>query len=323
MNLLKHLLNRFNGLHFNREYCCLSYETFSAFLFFYLVRDNRVGADITHAHSFAGYSPLIFVLRNQPLLTPGQDIRILISAEPLPENEIIRAKDALAELYLRPVKIQDTSSGQLLYYKGISGRHQFLSSFQQWVGGLYNNWFNRQPGNVFLNNHLYRQVQVAYALPRIISLITVEAGGLYNLFPTDLHGQPTGEHYVISLRTGGKALEQVKKAGRLLLSEMEAGCRSRVYQLGKNHMQPLKPPDNFFFSGAFSALFALPLPEGALAYRELELDSFFEEGIHTLLLFRIRNRQALSAQPQTLAHIHNAYASWRYKKGLAGNYLGG
>jgi len=207
------------------------------------------------------------------------------------------------------------------YYKGIRGQHHFLSFFHQYIIGLNNQVYNRKKENVFLNNALYKQVQIAYSIPRIISLITVGSGGLYNLFPTDLHGPVNEQYYVSSLRHDGKACKQVEKAGRIVISQIHTDVYKMAYALGKNHMQELKPKENFFFSESLSSLFKLPLPKSLLSYRELELVGSFDHGIHKLLLYKIISSQVVSKDPSTLAHIHNCYATWRHRKGLPGNYL--
>lgn len=321
MKLFRQILQRLNGLQFPREYVCFSREELSPLLHVYLLEGDRIAAEITHQHFFVGYSPLIFLIPATDGITTGKNIHLLITETALPLNAKFAAKDALARLSLELINQQEMDGKKLLFYRGTIGRHRFLSGFHQWIGRLYNNWFNRKAGNVFLDNNLYSQVQIAYSLPRTISLVTVGDGALFNLFPTDLHGQPTNSHYVISLRTGGKALEQVKATGRILLCEMEASSCKIVYALGKNHMQPLKNASSFPFSENLSPVFGMPVPTGAVLFRELELKGFFEEGIHTLLLFEISHQQVLSTNPHTLAHIHNACASWRQKKGFAGNYL--
>ena len=63
----------------------------------------------------------------------------------------------------------------------------------------------------FLPDNLYKQVQIAYSIPRNISLITVGQNDRFNLFPTDLHGPVNEDHYIISLRHEGKACQQVMK----------------------------------------------------------------------------------------------------------------
>jgi hypothetical protein len=168
---------------------------------------------------------------------------------------------------------------------------------------------------------LYKQVQIAYAIPRIISLISISHAGLFNLFPTDLHGQINEDHYIISLRSSGKACEQVETAAQVLISQVHCDMYKNVYALGKNHMQPLRSKDNFPFSGLLSEKLKWPLPENTISYKELILLDSFIHGIHKILLFKIVCQQQVQAQTATLAHIHNSYASWRYKNKFPGNYL--
>ncbi|MEP7236597.1 MAG: hypothetical protein ABI685_01990 [Ferruginibacter sp.] len=318
MKPLQKILNKFNGLHYTQEYLCFAKESFSDPLHIYLVHNKHIVRDITSHHLFVGYCPLVFAFS-----LPGlpSSIQIILSQQVLQPNEIFASKDALASLQLRLVKKQKHDGSDIVYYEGTDGSHHFLSKFHQFTGRLYNQWYNKKPGNVFLHNNLYKQVQVAYAVPRMISLITVGSNDLFNLFPTDLHGQVDETHYIISLRTGGKACEQVQAEGKLLISQMQCEAYKLVYSLGKNHMQDLKAKDNFAFGQLLSEKFNLPLPQQSLSYKELVLVDSFIHGIHTIMLFKIIIYRQLQPEDATLAHIHNAYATWRYKKHLQGNYL--
>jgi len=199
--------------------------------------------------------------------------------------------------------------------------HVYLVERKRIVKDITREHIFKKKENVFLNNNLYKQVQIAYSVPRIISLITVSTGGLYNLFPTDLHG-PLDEHYYISsLRHGGEACKQVETARRVVMSRIHSDAYKTVYGLGKNHMQKLKTKENFSFSESLSKTFNFPLPTSSLSYRELELVESFERGIHKLLLYKIISSQLVNKAPFTLAHIHNSYATWRHHNNLPGNYL--
>ena len=180
---------------------------------------------------------------------------------------------------------------------------------------------NNKPGNVFLHDNLYTQVQAAYSIPRNISLITVGKDNRYNLFPTDLHGEAGNDHYVVSLRHEGKACRQVVNAGKILISTVHSQFYKSAYALGKNHMQEMKDSSQFPFSNEVSAQFSLLIPQPALLSRELELQDSFIHGIHRLLIFKILSRQQWNDTPSTLAHVHNVYATWRYNNRMAGNYL--
>ena len=318
---MKKILTKLNGLHYQQEYLCLAKEPFQDPIHAYFVKDGQVIKDITDEHLFTGYSPLIFTLISSDLKEPFSKIEMFFSQRSLQPNDLFKKRDALAWLSLRLIQKQKIGDNEIYYYKGIRGQHHFLSFFHQYIIGLNNQVYNRKKENVFLNNALYKQVQIAYSIPRIISLITVGSGGLYNLFPTDLHGPVNEQYYVSSLRHGGKACKQVENAGRIVISQVHTDVYKMAYALGKNHMQELKPKENFFFSESLSSVFKLPLPKSLLSYRELELVGSFDHGIHKLLLYKIISSQVVSKDPSTLAHIHNCYATWRHRKGLPGNYL--
>ncbi|HMK02624.1 MAG TPA: hypothetical protein VK489_00450 [Ferruginibacter sp.] len=327
MRLLQKLLTKLNGLHYTQEYLCFAKESLSQPLHVYLVNDKCVIKDITNQHAFVGYSPLVLAFPSLPGIVFPLSLRLIFSARVLQPNEYFLKKDALATLELRIIEEQLAGTqgagrdNKIFFYEGVHGAHHFLSGFHQFIGRLNNDLYNKKPGNVFLHNNLYEQVKIAYAVPRGISLITVGKNDQFNLFPTDLHGQPDEDHYIISLRIGGKACEQVEAMGKLVISQVHSDACKMVYGLGKNHMQELRSKDNFPFSGRLSENFKWPLPEQALSYRELILLDSFTYGIHRILLFRIGFQQQPGAQTGTLAHIHNSFATWRYKNRLPGNYL--
>jgi len=318
MNLVKKVLQKFNGLHYRQEYLCVARESFTPNLYVYLVDNKQVIKDITNQHLFVGYCPLVFAFADMAL--PG-NIQLIFTAAVLQPNDTFSKKDAIALLNLKKIKEQAAGNNCILYYEGTAGKHFFQSSFHQFISDLNNRWFNKKQGNVFLHSNLFKQVQIAYAIPRIIALITIRDAAGYNLFPTDLHGQADSSHYIISLRTGGKACAQVEAAGKLVLTQVDCRAYKTVYALGKNHMQPLRPKDQFPFGELSSATLQWPIPQPAFSYKELTLLEAFTHGIHKILLFTIVTEQQLTASTGTLAHINNSYASWRYKNKQPGNYL--
>jgi hypothetical protein len=323
MQFFKKILNKLNGLHFKQDYLCLTNENLNQPLFAYIIVDKRVIKDITNHHLFTGYSPLVFTFPcfKEIDLANHENLDILFTQQQFQQNDDLNEKDALGRLTLKKIHQQCLESDRFYYYEGKKASHRFLSSFYQAVIQFQNQLYNKKPGNVYLPGNLLKQVQVAYSLPRIISLITVKQNGLFNLFPTDLHGQINAEHYIISLRHGGKAANQVEMTRRILITEIDPSFYKTVYSLGKNHMQELKAKDQFPFSNSLSDVLQLPLPGSAIYYRELELEQLFDHGIHRFFLFKIINKRLIVDKPASLAHIHNVYATWRYNKGLPGNYL--
>jgi hypothetical protein len=323
MSILKKLLSKFNGLHYKQEYLCLAKELFEKPLHVYLVSDNRTIKDITNNHLFTGYSPLVFTFPfyKEINFSHSENIEILFSHHEFEPNDIIDLKDALAAISFQKIHEQSTGNGLVFYYKGQIATHHFVSAFHQQIIQLQNRLYNKRPGNVYLAGNLLKQVQVAYSFPRIISLVTIKQNDRFNLFPTDLHGKIDDEYYIISLRHGGKAAQQVELAKNILVTEIDSSFYKTAYSLGKNHMQDLRSSGQFPFTDSLSEVLQLPLPRSAIYYRELELEQSFEHGIHRFFLFKIINKKQMLDKSSTLAHVHNVYATWRYNKGLPGNYL--
>jgi hypothetical protein len=323
MSVFQKVFRKLDGLHYPQEYLCLAKESFQQPLHVFIVDGRTIIKDITHFHLFTGYSPLVLAIS-----WPAEDstdlpasLEIVLCQRSFQPNETFEKKDAIARLSLKLIKKQPANNITIFYYEGIKGEHRFVAAFHQSVIELNNRLYNKKEGNIFLADNLYCQVQIAYAVARIISLITVKIGDLYNLFPSDLHGAVNDQYYIGSLRHEGKACTQVETAGRIVISQMNCQTYKTVYSLGKNHMQELKSKDNFPFGNESSLVFQLPLPKSALQYRELELMESFIHGIHKLLLFKIVSQRVVQNDPVTLAHVHNCYATWRYNHGIQSNFL--
>lgn len=318
MQLPRKVLDKFSGYAFRQEYLCLADEVLSHPLHAYLVKNDKTLMEVTHQHLFVGYCPLIFAFPENHCHQPELEIRF--SAELLPAGGTLTTSQSLAWLRLRQIKVQQMEGGPVYFYEGTAAHHRFIPAFNRFLNRINNRLYQQKAGNVYLNNKLYPQVQVGYAIPRRISLISLGLEGRFNLFPTDLHGAINDEQYIISLRQGGMACGQVQQAGTIVVSAVHPGLYRQVYSFGKNHMQPLKPRDAFLFSENSSEVLGLPLPQESAGYHELELQSWFDHGIHRVLLFRVIN-QFGGPGKQSLAHIHASYATWRLKHGFPGNYL--
>ncbi|HSU27767.1 MAG TPA: hypothetical protein VLJ68_05255 [Chitinophagaceae bacterium] len=318
--MLKKFLDKLNGLHFQQEYLCLAKETMENPLHVYISVQGKALQDITETHVFAGYNPLVFILpSNDKIPTdPFPATQVIFSQNPLTLNEVYREKDAVAKLDMKWVKRLETGH---FVYEGMKGQHHFLSKWHQFVIGFENRLFNNKPGNIFLRGNLLQQIQIAYSVPRVISLVTLGSGDKFNVFPTDLNGELDNDHYVISLRKNGKACQQAEMYKKFTLSQVQSKAYKMVYALGKNHMQEPRPKEDWIQSKIFS-LFPYPdLPVDTLRYRELEILNFSDLGIHRIFLCKTGPVATLDATRDTLSHIHTAYASWRFNKGLGGNYL--
>ena len=322
MKLIKKILHRFSGYKYPQEYLCLENDRIPDLLHVYIIRNGLVVQDVSNLHLFVGYKPLIFALPNLERidLSDARELNLALSNRILTNGSTISPDDIVAQLTLIRVDVKQIKGTLIYLYEGSNGDHKFLSPVNQWAIQLQNEWFNKKSGNVFLSTNLYRQVQIAYAIPRRISLITIKMDQAFNLFPTDLHGKLGEDTYLISLRHAGMAARQVELTKRIVLSQVDPSSFKLAYGLGKNHMQPLKAKDHFPFSNQVSEKFSIPVPDQATGYYELTLEDSSIMGIHRLFVFSISTNKT-NSDANSLVHIHNAYASWRKKNGLSGNYL--
>ena len=227
----------------------------------------------------------------------------------------------IARLKLQLCSVHLSSEKNLGIYECVSGSHNFINPLQKQMSLLHQRFQKKKMGNVNLPGNLYEQVKIAYSVPRKICLITVCDGGMYNMFPTDLHGRIDDENYVISLRSDGKANAQVNKFKKITLSKMNLSRYKYVYSLGKNHMQEPKPIENFEMTENSSEKYNLPLPTGGIEYLELEHKEALTVGIHNLNFFKIINSKVINETEPVLSHVHRTYISWLLKKGYDVNYL--
>jgi flavin reductase (DIM6/NTAB) family NADH-FMN oxidoreductase RutF len=235
-------------------------------------------------------------------------------------SELESGNDPVAELELQFVQKKEFDELSLFLFTGVQGKHSFLSGIHQFTNAMQDLLTKKKENNISLKGNLYDQVRIAYAFPRVISIVTVGDGHLFNMFPTDLNGRIDEEHYVISLRRDGKVNQQVEELKKICLSTVKISFCKDAYRMGKNHMQPLKPLEEFKISTEKSEYLRLPLPSEAFAYKELELTDSIDVGIHRLHFLKILHEKFLHTG-SALAHVHRFYAAWEMKQGRKTPYL--
>lgn len=316
------------GIGTRQEYLCLALEDLAdTFTVHLTTREGERSLDVTRAHLFLGYSPLIMAVpfadadgafsRADEACLSFDAARFGIDAR---WRGFAASRASIARLHLRRIGERRMGESLVVFYAGVYGWHRMLGAFHRQMNDWMQRLKKKPAGNVALHGNLYEQVRIAYALPRLISLVSVGDAARLNLFPTDLHGPVSETHYVSSLRVGGCACEQVESARRIVISEVDAASFRAVYGLGKNHMKPLADPAGFDLHAATSATFAIPLPAAVVQYRELEWYDSFDWGIHRLFCYRVLHREKVS-DARRLAHVHNCYAQWRANSGLRTEYL--
>ncbi|MEQ8362507.1 MAG: hypothetical protein RH948_06520 [Cyclobacteriaceae bacterium] len=312
------------GQSFNQEYLCLAKELRYPLEAFLIVGGSDP-LNVTAIHRFVGYKPLVIAI--------GFELSRYINHTKVClcfTNKDFEANDewmgfqvdskSVAKLLLIKKETKRIGDTEIVFYQGCYGHHHFLPWYNQVLNSILLKFKKKVIGNISLNGNLYDQVRIAYAIPRKIALISVADNGLMNMFPTDLHGMINDSIYISSLRIGGEACKQVERIRKIVISDIESLHYQEVYSMGKNHMRQMKPIQEFDISDEYSDLFKFPLPKRTSHYRELEIASTFDLGIHRVFLYKIVNEKSIKII-FPLFHIHNYYGQWRKNNKLPGDYL--
>ena len=123
MKLLQKLINKFNGLHYPKEYLCLSPGSFTQPLHAYLSDKGRATVDITHLHTFAGYQPLILALPSHIVTENAQPV-IIFTEHALQPNDHFAKKDAIAWLRMQKIETPGFHCPSMSFYEGSEGGHR-------------------------------------------------------------------------------------------------------------------------------------------------------------------------------------------------------
>ncbi|MBT1698977.1 hypothetical protein KK083_18935 [Fulvivirgaceae bacterium PWU4] len=318
------------GLGIPQQYVCVALEELSSPLAVTLTfsgEDHTL--DVTQRHLFIGYKPLIIAVtlssrEPQQAFDRADTICLNFHHQPFVANSrwsgFVTDSKAVARLVLKRIYEKVLGEDRVLFYEGVQGRHSFISSWHQFVNRQREKIRPNPVGNVNLPGNLHDMVRIAYAVPRIIPLITLREGEKMNMFPTDLHGPVLSKFYISSLRLNGKANSQVDRLKRLALSYMDVQAFKDVYALGKNHMQELRERALFNCAPHVSKTYEIPLPREAIRYRELNQTGSFDAGIHRIHFYEQVHEEKLK-EGLTLAHIHQYYAQWRLDHGMPTHLL--
>ena len=305
------------GTTLPQDYLCLNLKEFKHPLRIEIEKSNGEKIDITTKHLFNGYKPLIFSIDSNCF---GNEIPGKIDSIHLTFKTDENKKLALLKLKL--VEELKIGSSTILIFQGIMGLHNFKNPFNKLLSDARYRLTADKTHNVYLAGNLFDQIKVAYAIPRKIYLVSVGTGNLFNIFPTDLSGTIDGKIFILSLRTGGKASEQIDKFRRCAVFEIPAESYAEAYKAGKNHMKELTELENLEikFIEERSSKLNIPVPMNINKYIELERIQKYQLGIHTLHFLKIVNSVRLRESDSVLAHIHSDYASWRMRKGIQTKY---
>jgi flavin reductase (DIM6/NTAB) family NADH-FMN oxidoreductase RutF len=319
MTLKRSISKMLFGLTVPQEYVCLANEQLADSFSFYLTgKKQDFSENITDTHLFLGYKPVIVGIpvsdTNERYLQQHQELCLSVSHKTFSLDDEWRgfstSRDSVARLALQKKDVVHIGSVSIVLFQAGYGTHSFISAFHQTTNDLRRKSRQAKKDAIHLEGNPADQVRIAYAIPRVVSVITLLApSGEMNMFPTDLHGSINENYYSSSLRIGGKASNQVDNIKRIVLSDVDAKHYNEVYALGKNHM---KDPQTIssFNTMERSKHFGIPIPSYTISYRELEMIHSADIGVHRIYFYKALDRTIISSANR-LTHFHQYAAQWR------------
>jgi flavin reductase (DIM6/NTAB) family NADH-FMN oxidoreductase RutF len=193
----------------------------------------------------------------------------------------------------------------------------------RWPYRPWNRWLqnrrmqkNTDPNNFFMPPDAVQQQMIFYICPRPVVLVSVDDGSHSNLFPMDLIGPISADHFTLALRTTSVSIPTMKSARRVALSDVPARDFATAYKLGVHHRNVQVGWHDLPFATQRSKNFSLPCPASALRVRELEILDFDTIGSHTLFVTRIASECRAADEPQFF-HTSGIYQHFRSRHARA------
>lgn len=316
MKLKDYLRQMLLGSSLPNEYVCTSSDLPDSLQV--ILASGISEINVTKSHVLLGYKPLMIGL-------PFQDREWVLWAARTSKIKISFRAAAPGSQEVAWLKLKKAGSWRmgettLVIYEGLVGHHKFFGPWRRWANGLYELLRSQKPGNIPLPAKLYNQVRIAYSVPRKISLMCLGDSRGYNIFPSDLHGAVGKSFYVGSLRIGSKVCRQVEEHQKVLMADMDVSTYRETYALGRNHMSSLQPLEILPTSGDRSDRWQLPVPTGAIRYKELQRKYSWDAGIHRVIFYEVVGEKTLGRGSE-LCHVHRYYLQWRMGHQLESTYF--
>jgi flavin reductase (DIM6/NTAB) family NADH-FMN oxidoreductase RutF len=163
----------------------------------------------------------------------------------------------------------------------------------------------------------FKNLLIHYICPRPVALVTVmddDAHG--NLFPMDLLAQIGPQSFVAALKNSNRAMEQVCRSRRMVVSRIPFELATAAYALADMHRAEHIEWGAVPIPLAHSAHFGYPIPAGALTATEIEIHRTANLGSHTALIGIVVHEQRMN-EGGGMHHVSGLYEEHCRARGRA------
>jgi flavin reductase (DIM6/NTAB) family NADH-FMN oxidoreductase RutF len=209
----------------------------------------------------------------------GDDARLVF-------RETVDRPEDLGRLDLQFERVVPLPDGELNVFRPRRGWDGCVGPVRKRLYYAWKRWMRRRRGDRRHTFEDFKGLLIHYIRPRPVALVTVMdgAGVRGNLFPMDLLAQPGPTTFVAALKNTNRAVEQVRRSRRMVVSWIPPSLGPQAYALADMHRADETDFGVIAFPLARSARFHHPVPAQALSVVEVDIERMVDMGSHTALI---------------------------------------
>lgn len=264
--------------------------------------------NVSHAMTVASLRPLLFAI-NDDAPSRGRSATVCLRSN----GRLIGRVDC------RPVQQLTPSVGPTLQILSVAAVHSNIAGWRTWAASAYRAYSQlrhrkqKDPYNFDMGGLELLALLMFYVRPRPVVLVSVADGDASNIFPMDLIGPVSPEHFTLALRSTSPATRLMRSSRQVALADVPAEKIAVAYELGKHHRKASIDWDALPFLTSTSSSFGLRVPDFALRIREMYIHDSYDVGSHVFFICSqvscAERRRAL--QLHHTAGLYQAYCKRR------------
>ena len=240
------------------------------------------------------------------------------AAAALSFRETFDGRAEVGRLELRPHESFALPDAELAVFQPIAGRDACINPLRRSLYYGWKRWTGRQRPGPRPDFADFKNLLIHYICPRPVALVTVmdDDGTHGNLFPMDLLAQVGPQSFVAALKNSNRAMEQVRRSRRMVVSRIPFELATAAYALADMHRAEHIDWESVPLALARSEHFGYPIPAEALTTTEIEIHQTADLGSHTALI-GVAVREQRVNEGRGMHHVSGLYQEHCRARGRA------
>ncbi|WP_213803104.1 hypothetical protein [Granulicella sp. dw_53] len=269
--------------------------------------------DVTRCHAPASSVPCTFWIAFESSPGPNQNERTRLLLR-FCENS--GKKKMLGEIGLKWIKTIEVGKGEIQIFEPNSAANYCYPKFQIWTRSLLHTWRQQHSKASIKPSDLeLRAMSVLFICPRPISLVSVQDDERANIFPLNIMSDLHDGYFAFALTAWKIPAMFLEHVRFFALSDTPIERGSTAFNLAINHNNFSIKWEELPFETKPSNTLGTPVPVFSPRIREMEIESVYRVGSHSIFIARTISDERLAEGPE-LSVVHGFYQAWRIRHGL-------